>query len=335
MKIALDVMGGDHAPQEIIKGALEAVEAFPYLEKVFLVGQEAKIKEYIKDPQPKLEIINATEIIEMNDHPSNAYRRKKDASITVATKMVKKGEADAVVSAGSTGGQMVAALFGLGRIKGVERPAIGTVLPTLAGGRLLLDAGANADAKVKNLGQFAMMGSVYAEKVLGINNPKVALVNIGAEKTKGNELSIKTYELLEQMKTINFVGNIEGRDIPQGKADVFVCDGFVGNVILKLAEGMASSFGVLLKEEINKSTRTKIGAALMVPALKGFKSRLDYAEYGGAPLLGVDGLSIICHGSSKAKAIRNAIRVAYESHNNKFVETLKANLQVEWLNDEL
>ena len=335
MRIALDAMGGDYAPQEIIKGALEALEAFPYLEKVFLVGQEEKIKDYIKNENPKIEIVNATEIIEMDDHPSIAYRRKKDASISVATKLVKNGEADAVVSAGSTGGQMVAALFGLGRIKGVERPAIGTVLPTLKGGKLLLDAGANADAKVKNLGQFALMGSVYAEKVLGITNPKVALVNIGTEKTKGNELSIKAYELLEQMKTINFAGNIEGRDIPQGKADVFVSDGFVGNIILKLAEGMASALGDLLKEEINKSTRSKVGAALMMPALKSFKSRLDYAEYGGAPLLGVDGLSIICHGSSKAKAIRNAIRVAYECHNNKFVETLKANLQVEWINNEL
>ena len=172
MRIALDAMGGDYAPQEIIKGALEALEAFPYLEKVFLVGQEEKIKDYIKNENPKIEIVNATEIIEMDDHPSIAYRRKKDASITVATKMVKKGEADAVVSAGNTGGQMVAALFGLGRIKGVERPAIGTVLPTLKGGKLLLDAGANADAKVKNLGQFALMGSVYAEQVLGITNPK-------------------------------------------------------------------------------------------------------------------------------------------------------------------
>lgn len=334
MKIALDVMGGDYAPKEIIAGALEAIEAYPYLEKVFLVGQEDRVKEYINKNHDKLEIVHASEVIEMDDHPGIAYRKKKDASITVATKMVKKGEAQAVVSAGSTGGQMVAALFGLGRIKDVDRPAIGTVLPTLEGGKLLLDAGANADAKVHNLQQFALMGSVYAEKVLGINNPKVALVNIGSEKTKGNELSIKAYEVLETMGTINFVGNIEGREIPQGKADVFVCDGFVGNIILKLAEGMASSLGELLKEEIKKSTRAKIGAALMMPALQGFKARLDYAEYGGAPLLGVDGISIICHGSSKAKAIRNAIRVAYECHSHDFVGRLKANLQVERLSDD-
>lgn len=326
MKIALDVMGGDYAPEEIIKGALEAIELYPQLEKIYLVGDEKKIQEYLKEDHNKLEIFPASEVITMDDHPGIAYRRKKDASITVATKLVKSGDAQAVVSAGNTGAQMVAALFGLGRIKGVDRPAIATVLPTLEGGKLLLDVGANADCKVANLVQFAKMGSIYAEKVLHITNPKVALVNIGSEKTKGNELAIKAYEQLENTQGLNFVGNIEGRDIPKGNVDVMVCDGFVGNVILKLMEGMASVFAQVIKEETNKSLTSKLGAGLMLPALKGMKKRMDYSEYGGAPLLGVDGISIICHGSSKSKAIHNAIRVAYESYSQGFIDAIKANI---------
>lgn len=328
MKIALDVMGGDYAPEEIIKGAQEAVELYPQLEKIFLVGDEKQINEYLQEKHNKLEIIHASEVITMDEHPGNAYRKKKDASITVATKLVKNGDAHAVVSAGSTGAQMVSSLFGLGRIKGVDRPAIGTVLPTLEGGKLLLDVGANADCKVQNLVQFAKMGSIYAEKILGIHNPKVALVNIGSESTKGNELVIKAYEQLANLPGINFIGNIEGRDIPKGNADVMVCDGFVGNVILKLMEGMASVFTQIIKEETNKSFVSKMGAGLMLPALKGMKKRMDYSEYGGAPLLGVDGISIICHGSSKSKAIRNAIRVAYESYSQGFIDAIKTNIEV-------
>jgi glycerol-3-phosphate acyltransferase PlsX len=323
VRVALDVMGGDYAPEEIIKGAQEAVNLYPYLEKIFLVGKKEVIEQFLNGKNNKLEIVHASEVITMEDHPGLAYRRKKDASITVATKLVKNGDAQAVVSAGSTGGQMVAALFGLGRIKGVERPAIGTVLPTLKGGKLLLDAGANADCKIQNLVQFAQMGSIYAENVLGIKNPKVALINIGSEETKGNELVIKTYEQLAKQKDLNFVGNIEGRDIPQGMADVMVCDGFVGNIVLKVIEGMATSLGYLLRTEINKNLLAKLGAGLMLPALKRLKNQMDYSEYGGAPLLGVDGISIICHGSSKSKAIHNAIRVAYESHSQGFLEKLK------------
>jgi len=327
MRIALDAMGGDYAPEEVIKGAAEAVNS-PDIEKIFLVGHREIISQYVDDNNPKLKIIHASEVITMDDHPGLAYRRKKDASISVATKLVKKGEAHAVISAGSTGAQMVAAIFGLGRIKGVERPAIGTVLPTLSGGKLLLDAGANADCKVENLLQFAQMGSLYVEKVLGIENPRVVLVNIGSEETKGNELTIKAYEKLIKMESVNFTGNIEGRNIPQGTADVMVCDGFVGNVVLKVIEGMAAAFGTLLKEEIDKSLRTKMGALLMLPALKGLKARMDYSEYGGAPLLGVDGISIICHGSSKAKAIANAIGVANECHSQGFLDVLKTNLKM-------
>ncbi|MGI6224709.1 MAG: phosphate acyltransferase PlsX [Peptococcales bacterium] len=334
MKVALDAMGGDYAPQEIIKGALEAINLYPQLEKVYLVGDEKQINDHLSHKHEKIEIIHAGEVITMEDHPGTAYRRKKDASITVATRLVKNKEAHAVVSAGSTGAQMVAALFGLGRIKGVDRPAIGTVLPTLGGGKLLLDAGANADCKVQNLLQFAKMGSIYAEKVLGIENPKVALVNIGNEKTKGNELVIKTYEELANLENINFVGNIEGRDIPRGTVDVMVCDGFVGNVVLKLIEGMASTFSQLLKDEINKGVISKMGGALMLPALQGLKKRMDYSEYGGAPLLGIDGISVICHGSSKAKAIHNAIKVAYESYSQGFIENLRLNMEVGEVKDE-
>jgi len=334
VKIALDVMGGDYAPLEIIKGAVEAVNLYPQLEKIYLVGDKEQIAPHLEKWQDKLEIFHAGEAITMEEHPGTAYRRKKDASITVATRLVKNGEAQAVVSAGSTGAQMVAALFGLGRIKGVDRPAIGTVLPTLNGGKLLLDAGANADCKVHNLLQFAKMGSIYAEKVLGIVNPKVALVNIGSEETKGNELVVKTYEQLANSDSLNFIGNIEGRDIPRGTADVMVCDGFVGNVVLKVIEGMAASFNQLLKDEINRSMMAKLGAGLMLPALKGLKKRMDYSEYGGAPLLGVNGLSIICHGSSKAKAIHNAIRVAYESYSQSFIETLRTNMDMGEVVDE-
>lgn len=334
MKVALDVMGGDYAPEEIIKGALEAINLYPHLEKIFLVGNEEEINKHLSQQHHKMEIVHAQEVITMEDHPGTAYRRKKDASITVATKLVKNGKAQGVVSAGNTGAQMVASLFGLGRIKGVDRPAIGTVLPTLEGGKLLLDAGANADCKVQNLVQFAKMGSIYAEKVLGINNPKVALVNIGSEGTKGNELVIKTYEQLANLKDINFVGNIEGRDIPKGNVDIMVCDGFVGNIILKVIEGMASTFGQLLKEEINQSIVTKMGAGLMLPALQGLKKRMDYSEYGGAPLLGINGISIICHGSSKAKAIHNAIKVAYESYSQGFIEALRLNMDMGEVEDE-
>ena len=222
-------------------------------------------------------IVHCTEVIEMADHPATTYRRKKDASITVATRLVKEGQAQAVVSAGNTGGQMVAALFGLGRIKGVDRPAIGTVFPTLQGPKLLLDAGANTDCKPENLVQFAQMGQVYAQQMLGINNPVVKLVSNGTEETKGNELVIKTHELLKDLPGLNFQGNIEGRDVLSGEADVMVCDGFIGNTILKVIEGTALSIFTLLKEEIDKSARNKLGAFMLYPALKALKKRMDYS----------------------------------------------------------
>lgn len=323
MRIAVDAMGGDHAPGEIIKGALEALELDENLH-IILVGRETEIKNKVPSIlAERVSILHCEEVIGMDEHPTTAFRKKKNASITVATRLVKEGQAEAVVSAGSTGAQMVAALFGLGRLKGIDRPAIGTVLPTLAGPKILLDAGANADCKPENLLQFAQMGKVYAERILGITQARVSLVSIGEEPTKGNELTIKAHELLKGQETLNFQGNIEGRDILQGKTDVMVCDGFVGNTILKVVEGTAAAVFTLLKEALTKNTRSKAGALLLKPALRGLKGHLDYSEHGGAPLLGVAGISIICHGSSKAPAIKNAVRVAMECVKNDFVKELE------------
>ena len=328
MRIAIDAMGGDHAPGEIIQGAILALDLRKDLH-IILVGQEDVIKKYLPHQQStdQLSIVHCTEVIEMADHPATAYRKKKDASITVATRLVKEGLADAVVSAGSTGGQMVAALFGLGRLEGVDRPAIGTVFPTLQGPKLLLDAGANTDCKPENLVQFAQMGQVYAKQILGIEKPRTALISNGEEETKGNELVVKSHELLKNSSDINFIGNIEGREVLSGNADVMVCDGFVGNIVLKVLEGTAGTIFTLLKSELGKSTRTKLGALLLMPALKSLKGRLDYSEYGGAPLIGVKGVSIICHGSSKAPAIKNAIRAAINCVENDFVGALAQSIK--------
>lgn len=329
MKIALDAMGGDKAPQEIVKGALEALSLYPDIEKIFLVGKEEEIRKYLKEDNPKIEIKDAREIIEMDDHPALAYRRKKDASVTVASRLVKEGQADAIISAGNTGGQMTSSLFVLGRIRGISRPAIATPLPTLEGVSLLLDSGANTDCTVENMEQFALMGNIYFKKVYKNQAPKVALANIGLEKTKGNELTIKSYEKLEEMEGINFIGNVEGRDIPTGYADVIVADGFTGNMILKLMEGMGKTFMGLIKNEVAKSSKSKIGAFLMKDALMALKKKADYSEIGGAPLLGVNGISIICHGSSDAKAIHNAIRVAIECKKEDYIQAIKDEIQGE------
>ena len=243
----------------------------------------------------------------------------------MATRLVKEGAADAVVSAGSTGGQMVAALFGLGRIKGVSRPAIGCIIPTMAGGRLLVDAGANTNVNVENLVQFAQMGSIYMHSVMGIAAPKVGLINNGSEETKGSELTQAAYQRLAELSDINFIGNIEGRDMPAGAADVMTCDGFTGNVVLKTMEGMAKVIMTMLEQEVMASMRCKTGALLMKPALRSLKHKMDYAEYGGAPLLGVNGVSVVCHGSSKAKAISKAIEVACHCCESNFVEKIKGN----------
>ncbi|MFZ3101657.1 MAG: phosphate acyltransferase PlsX [Desulfitobacteriaceae bacterium] len=323
MRIAVDTMGGDYAPAEIIKGALKAAALYPQLELV-LVGKKELLQPYLPSVgiPATISFQEASEIITMDEYPAKAVRNKKDSSIVVATRLVKEGLADAVVSAGSTGAQMAAALLVLGRIRGVERPAVATVMPTLKGGKLVLDVGANPDAKPEHLLQYALMGSVYAEKILGIIHPRVGLLNIGSEEGKGNELTQAAFQLLKSAP-INFFGNIEGRDVPYGRADVIVCDGFVGNVLLKTAEGLASALFELIKEKITATNLRKFGALLVKPGLREIAQTIDPDEYGGAPLLGVKGISIICHGSSKEKAIYNAIRVAQECVNVKLTELLK------------
>lgn len=330
MKLALDAMGGDYAPQEVVLGGLDALQQYDYMEKLYLVGKRDAIEVVLKDAEKdrkvdysKIEVVEASEVIEMDDHPATAYRRKKDASITVATRLVKEGTADAVVSAGSTGGQMVSALFGLGRIKGVNRPAIGCIIPTYEGGKLLVDAGANTNVDETNLVQFAQMGSIYMDCVMGMENPRVGLINNGSEEIKGSELTQAVYQKLKEMPDLNFVGNLEGRDVPFGRADIMVCDGFTGNVVLKTMEGMAKVIMEMLQEEVYASTRGKVGGMLLKPSLRNLKKKMDYAEYGGAPLLGVNGVSVVCHGSSKARAIFKAIEVANTCCESGFVEKLK------------
>ncbi|MBQ3120888.1 MAG: phosphate acyltransferase PlsX [Peptococcaceae bacterium] len=330
MKLALDAMGGDYAPQEVVLGGLDALNQYDFMEKLYLVGKRDAIEAVLKEAEKnqkidytKLEIVEASEVIEMDDHPATAYRRKKDASITVATRLVKEGTADAVVSAGSTGGQMVSALFGLGRIKGVNRPAIGCIIPTYEGGKLLVDAGANTNVDENNLVQFAQMGSIYMNCVMGMENPRVGLINNGSEETKGSELTQAVYQRLKEMPDLNFVGNLEGRDVPFGRADVMTCDGFTGNVVLKTMEGMAKVIMEMLQEEVYASTRGKVGGMLLKPSLRNLKKKMDYAEYGGAPLLGVNGVSVVCHGSSKARAIFKAIEVANTCCESRFVEKIK------------
>lgn len=308
--VALDAMGGDNAPGEIIKGAIDAVLAEPRV-KVSLVGQETVIKKelekYTAYDKDRVSIVNATEIIEMAEPPVMAIRRKKDSSIVKAMNLVKNGEADAFVSAGSTGAVLVGGQVIVGRIKGVERPPLAPMIPTEKGVSLLIDCGANVDARPSHLVQFAKMGSVYMENVMGIPNPKVAIVNIGAEEEKGNALVKETFPILKNTPEINFIGSIEARDIPKGLADVIVCEAFVGNVILKLYEGVGATLISKIKAGMMTSLRSKIGALLVKPALKKTLKSFDVEEYGGAPLLGLKGLVVKTHGSSKAIEIRNTV----------------------------
>ncbi len=339
MKVAIDAMGGDFAPEEIVLGALEA--AREYHCQIVLVGDETQITAALDKHGPwqdtGVSVHHAGEVIEMTDHPAAAVRKKKDASVVVAARLVKQGDCDVVISAGSTGAAVAAALFGLGRIKGIERPTIATPIPNVSGTTILLDSGANTDSKPKHLVQNAIMGSIYAEYVLGIKKPRIGLLNIGEEETKGNEQVLATFPLLAKLKTINFIGNVEGRDIPKGTVDVVVCDGFVGNIVLKFGEGLSTAIMQLLKDAIkNAGFLAKMASLIVLPAMRGLKKKLDYAEYGGAPLLGVDGGFIICHGSSKAKAIKNAVRVAREFTEKKVVEHIRDNIAKEgvFTNDE-
>lgn len=323
MIIAVDAMGGDQGLLATVKGSIEAIKELGV--NIILIGNEEKIKnEILKNNYcgSDIEIINAEEVITNDEEPAMAIRRKKKSSMVIGLNLVKEGSADAFVSSGSTGALLAGGLFIVKRIKGIDRAALAIPYPTKRGVSLLLDAGANTDCKAKYLQQFAIMGSIYTEKILNIGNPKVSLINIGTEEGKGNELSKEAYLLLKS-SNINFVGNIEARDIPEGVADVLVCDGFVGNIILKLTEGLAMSIFSMLKDEFMSSTKSKIGALLLKSGFKKFKKRLDYTEYGGAPLLGTRGVVIKAHGSSDAKAIKNAIKQAKVFVENKVIEKIE------------
>ena len=311
IKIAVDAMGGDNAPHAVVAGAVHAARELGV--GIILVGIEqsikAELKKHIHTKSLPIEIRNATQVVDMLDSPATVFRRKKDSSIRVANDLVKNGEAVAVISAGHSGAAMATSLFVLGPIEGVERPAIATIMPTVKGRSIVLDVGANVDCKPAHLLQFAVMGAVFAKYVLKNLNPRVGLLSIGEEETKGNELTKEAFKLLTET-SMNFIGNVEGRDVISGKADVIVCDGFIGNVVLKAAEAVAEAVGIMIRENIGDNLIRKLGYLLMKPAFYALKRRVDYAEYGGAPLLGVDGISIISHGRSSARAIRNAIGVA-------------------------
>ena len=309
IKIAVDAMGGDNAPSEIVKGAVEAVSERPDI-TVCLTGQEDIIKKELeKDTYKKdqIEIVPASEVIETGEPPVNAIRKKKDSSIVVGMNLVKRGEADGFVSAGSSGAILVGGQVIVGRIKGVERPPLAPLIPTEKGFSLLIDCGANVDARPSHLVQFAQMGSIYMEHVMGVKRPRVAIVNIGAEEEKGNALVKETFPLLKECPGINFIGSIEAREIPHGGADVIVCEAFVGNVILKLYEGVGATMISMIKKGMMSSLRSKIGALLIKPALKSTLKSFDASQYGGAPLLGLKGLVVKTHGSSKANEVKNSI----------------------------
>jgi len=314
-------MGGDHAPAEIVKGAVLASRESPV--EVLLVGDESKIQKELQHYKIRgnVKVVHASEVIDMDDAPAQAVKQKKDASINVAVSLVKEGKADAVVSAGNTGAIMAASLFKLGRVKGIERPAIATEFPLPAGKVLLLDMGANVDCKPKHLQQFAMMGSLYAQYVLHIDNPRVGLLNIGEEKEKGNELTRESWPLIKQLP-INFIGNVESKEIFNGVADVIVCDGFVGNLILKFAESFAGAVFKLLRNELSGGILNKIGLAFLLPAFLRLRKKITYDEYGGAPLLGISAVVYKSHGRSNARAIKNAIRESAEAAEKNMVEAI-------------
>ena len=309
VRVAVDAMGGDLAPAEPVKGAVEALEKRKSLH-VTLVGKEEVIRQELAKytyPQDRLEILDAREVIEMAEPPVNAIRKKKDSSIVRGLKLVKEGTCDAFVTAGSTGATLAGGQLLVGRIRGIERPPLAPLMPTAKGPVLLVDCGANMDARPSQLVQFAQMGSVYMRNMTGIENPRVALVNVGAEEEKGNALVKEVYPLLKECEGINFIGNIEARDIPAGAVDVVVCDAFVGNVILKLYEGLATTLIHKIKDALMTSLRSKIGALMIKPALKGMLKEFDISSYGGAPMLGLRGLVVKTHGNSEAVEIRNAI----------------------------
>lgn len=329
MIIALDAMGGDKAPRVTVEGAILAAEE--YNVTVALVGDREIIGGILESykGRPKkgsCVIVHAPEVVGMSESPSVAIRKKKNSSIALTVDMVKKGEADAAISAGNSGAMMAFSMFSMKRLPFVDRPAIATVMPNTKSATVLLDAGANVDVKPNHLVQFAVMGTVYSSTLLGIKSPRIGVLSNGEEEEKGTDLTREAHELLKK-SGLNYVGYVEGRDIFNGNADVVVCDGFVGNIVLKVAEGVANAITSILKEEVNRSLLSKAGFFVAMPALKALKKKIDYEEYGGAPLLGVDGVSIICHGSSSSYAIKNAVRYAMECVEKKLNTIMKVELE--------
>ena len=316
VKVALDAMGGDNAPEQIVKGAVDAVNLDEQI-FVYLVGKQELVNEELKKytyNKKQIEVVNATDVIETGEAPVMAVRRKKDSSLVKALTMVKEKKADAFVSAGSSGAILVGGQVIVGRLKGVERPPMAPLIPTAKGVTLIVDSGANVDSRPSFLVQWAKMGSIYMENILGIKKPKVAIVNVGVEEEKGNQLVKETYPLLKECKDINFIGSIEARDIPNGDADVIVCDAFVGNVILKLYEGLGKTLISKVKGAFMTSLKTKIGALLVKDAIKDTMKSFDATEYGGAPLIGLNGLVVKTHGNAKAKEIKNSCKKFNESN---------------------
>ncbi len=330
VRVALDAMGGDNAPGEVVLGAIRAARELSM--GVYLVGREDAIQaELAKHDTSGLDlpIIHTDEVIEMDEHPASSVRKKKKASMTLALQLVRDGSALGAVSAGNSGAMMAASLFTLKRIEGVDRPALGTVFPTRDGVCFVLDVGANTDCKPEYLQQFALMGSIYMERIFSVASPRVGLLANGEEETKGNELVIQTHQLLKahaETLGINFIGNVEGREIPSGGADVVVCDGFVGNVVLKLSEGLAETLLGMLRTQMTSSLPNKLAAAVLQPGLRKVFRRMDYAEYGGVPLLGINGSAIVAHGRSNAKAIKNALRVARQTSETDVVGAIAGGL---------
>lgn len=329
MKIAVDAFGGDKAPHEIVKGCVAAIQEID--DDIILVGREQEIADVLQSeavPEGRITICNASEVIETGDHPVEAVRHKKDSSLVVSLRLVKEGKADAVVSAGNTGAYLAGAFRILGRMKGIKRPALTTVMPTVGKNPgVLLDVGANADCRPQHLVQFAQMGSIYASSVLNIENPRVALLNIGAEEAKGNALTKEAHQLLKQ-ENLNFMGNIEPRYVLSDSADVVVCDGFTGNVVIKLIEGTASTLFSMLKQVFFKSFATKLAAGILKPGLKSIKNQMDYSAYGGAPFLGIDGVVFKAHGSSDRVAIANCIKAASRYLSAGVNDKIKAAIEV-------
>ncbi|MBI3080688.1 MAG: phosphate acyltransferase PlsX [candidate division NC10 bacterium] len=317
-------MGGDAGPAVNVEGAVAAARELGL--GVILVGVQEEIRRHLDRHDLRglpIKVRHASEVVEMEESPSTALRKKKDSSIRVAVDLVRSGDADAVVSAGNTGAVMAITLVVLGPLAGVERPAIAAALPTLAGHAILLDVGANVDCKPRHLVQFAIMGNVYARQVLGKARPRVGLLSIGEEETKGNELTKEAFRALEEEPGIEFIGNVEGVDVFRGHADVVVCDGFTGNVALKIGESVAETIMALIREEVTADLRSRAGALLLKPAFRRLQRRLDYSEIGGAPLLGVNGITIISHGRSSAKAIRNALRVAADCVKSRVLDNIR------------